>query len=189
MKTNGNVARIVAALAAVAVSGVALADHKPGHSKGNGAGPKPSVDVENLCELLVPAEDDVVNPTLRVTTTVTDTSDDNNDGPAVVSQKLVEGLQFVRSAVPPKKKEWKRVGAPDNTLDLVVDIDLCEGVPLANDARALNASVQVWVGDRNFMSRCDDPFLPGDDLDGDGTDDVDQSRIDLDEYDPPLSCQ
>lgn len=189
MKIHGNIARLTAALAAIAVSGVALGDHKPGHGMGNGPGPRPSVDVENLCELLVPGEDDVANPTLRVTTTVTDTSDDNNEGPAVVSQKSVVAQQFVQNAKPPKKKEWKPVGAPDTKLDSVVEINLCDGIPLSNDAKAVNASVQVWVGDRNFMSRCDNPFLAGDDLDGDGTDDVDQSRIDLDDYDPRPSCQ
>lgn len=178
----------IAAMATLLASGTVVADHKPGHTKGNGGGPKASVDVENLCELLVPGIDDVMSPTLRVTTTVTDASDDNNDGPAVVSQKRVEAVQFVQSAEPPRKKEWKLVGAPDSSLDSVVEINLCDGMPLADDAKAVNASVQVWVGERNFMSRCDNPFLAGDDLDGDGTDDVDQSRIDLDDYDPRPSC-
>ena len=178
----------IAALAALALSGAAFADHKDGHDRGNGQGPQSSIDVENLCDLLVPGEDGVANPTLRVTTTITDTSDDNNVLPAEATMKRVGGLQFVQSPTPPKKKEWKPVGAIDDTLDLVVDIDLCEEMPLEDGAAALNASVQVWVGDRNFMSRCDDPFLDGDDLDGDGADDVDQSRIDLDEYDPRPSC-
>jgi hypothetical protein len=188
---NGSIKQslVIAAMASLIASGAAVADHKPGHTKGNGGSPKLSVDVENLCELLVPGVNDVTSPTLKVTTTVTDTSDDNNVDPAVVTQKHVDAVQFVQKAKPPKKKEWKPVGAPDNSLDSVVEINLCDGVPLSDDAKAVNASVQVSVGDRNFMSRCDDPFLDGDDLDGDGTDDVDQSRIDLDEYDPRPSCQ
>jgi len=178
----------ITALAALAVCGPAVAGHKDGHETGNGPGPKLSIDVENLCDLLLPGEDGVATPTLRVTTTITDTSDDNNVLPAEAITKRIEGLQFVQSPTPPKKKELKPVGAADNTLDRVVDIDLCEEMPLVDGAAALNASVQVWVGDRNFMSRCDDPFLDGDDLDGDGTDDVDQSRIDLDDYDPRPSC-
>ena len=177
----------IAALAALAVSGPALAGHKEGHEKGQG--PKLSVDVENLCELLVPGIDDVDVLTLRVTTTVTDTSDDNNEIPAAATTKVVQAQQFVRKDSPPKKKEWMPVGSPGYSLDEQVDFNLCDGVPLSDNATSLNASVQVVVDGRSFNSRCDDPFLEGDDRDGDGDDDVDQSRIDLDQYDPPLSCQ
>lgn len=181
MKTKG-----IVVLSALALSGVAMAGHKDGHNQGQG--PKSSVDVENVCDLLVPGEDDVDVLTLRVTTTITDTSDDNNVEPAVVASKRVEGLQFVRRDAPPKKKDWLTVGAVDYSPGSVVDINLCQGEPLSDDATSLNASVQVIVDGRSFNSRCDNPFLPGDDIDGDGTDDVDQSRIDLDDYDPRPGC-
>ena len=186
MKTHGKVANIVAALAALAVSGTALAGHKDGHS--NGQGPKLSIDVENLCEVVYNngVEDGIF---LRVETTVDDTSDDNNDTPAEATKKVIQGVQLVKSPTPPKKNSWVKVGPESDSLDPVVYLNLCSENRLSNDAKALNASVQVWVGDRNFMSRCDNPFLEGDDLDGDPTtDEVDQSRIDLDEFDPPLSC-
>ena len=186
MKTYGKVANIVAALAALAVSGTALASHKDGHS--NGQGPKLSIDVENLCEVVYSngVQDGIF---LKVTTTVDDTSDDNNDTPAEATTKVIQGVQLVKSSTPPKKNSWIDVGPEEDSLNDVVYLNLCSENPLSNKAKALNASIQVAVGERYFMSRCGNPFLVGDDLDGDPTtDEVDQSRIDLDEFDPPLSC-
>ena len=87
MKTYGKVTGMIATLAALTVSGIALAKHEPGH----GNGPKLSIDVENLCEVVFSnGEEDGIF--LRVETTVDDTSDNNNETPAEATQKVIQGV-------------------------------------------------------------------------------------------------
>jgi hypothetical protein len=200
MKTHGKVANTIVGIAALALSSIAVADHKPGHDrgKGKGPGPKVSVDITNLCEFGDGTMDNPIpNNILRVTTTVEDVSDDPRRAVDVESV-TVTGLQFVEPVDPPKKDKWKPVGAQVGgsetpvdiyTIEFVRDIDVCQVPVLEDAAKALNAHVQVKLPDADvFMRMCDDPFLDGDDLDGDGDDDVDQSRIDLDNFDPSESC-
>ncbi len=202
MKIYGKVTISIAALVALAVSGVALADHKPGHTKDNGQGPGPkvSIDITNICMLGDGSEgNEVPENNLRVTTTVEDVSDDPRNE-IEVSTVSVQGLQFVEPVAPPKKNKWTPVGAetlvsiddPDvYTLVYVHDINICQDPALREGAKALNAHVQVMLPDgRNFMRMCDD------DESNNVYDDqgnlvydpaLDESRIDLEDY-PNLEC-
>jgi hypothetical protein len=183
------------------VSGVALAGHKDGHDKGQGPGPKVSIDITNICKLGDGSEgNEVPENILRVTTTVEDVSDDPRNE-IDVDTVSVTGQQFVEPVDPPKKKKWIPVGATIDsdetpidayTIEFVRDIDICQNPLLQDGAKALNAHVQVMLPDgRNFMRMCDD------DESNNVYDDqgnliydpaLDESRIDLDEFDPPLSC-
>lgn len=190
MKTNGTVARLTAAIVAIAVSGIALADHNPGHSKKKPKDPpgKPvskfSIDLENLC---VPDEFD---NRLIVYSTITNTTSDDIVVPLEVDQIHVQGLQLVPNPDRPKKKLWDSVGVADNNPSPGISLepgastvyeaslDLCGSDALRDDAKALNAQVQVMVDGRNFVANCDDP---------NPDDDIDQSEIDLEDY-PGLEC-
>jgi hypothetical protein len=195
MKTHGKVATSIAALAALAVSGIALADHSPGHSKEKTKGPKSSVNITNTCYLSVDnmTSSGVPDHVLKVTTLIEDASDDNSTG-FTVDSKEVAGEQSVKSSEPPKKQVWKSVG--DSQQDPVnadqFNIHLCELPVLLDDAKALNASVQVEVDGRFFLGRCDDNPDTNCERD-DGTEYVceeeDESIIlPVDEYGEPISC-
>jgi hypothetical protein len=189
MKTNGNVARLTAALAAIAVSGIALADHNPGHSKKKKKDltgqpvSKFSVKLENLC---VPDE---ANNKLIVYSTVTNGTSGITD-PVQIDQIHVQALQLVPNPDNPKKKLWDSVGTVDSkpnpqpSIDpgasevYTATIDLCASDPLRDDAKALNAQVQVMIDGRNFVANCDDP---------DPDDGIDQAKISLVDY-PGLQC-
>ena len=157
MKTNGKVTVMIAALIAVAMSGIALAKHEEGHDKGQG--PKSSVNITNTCILEVDnmTTSGIPNHVLKVTTVIEDASDNNSMG-FNVDSKTVKGEQSVKSSEPPKKQQWKDVGYaeqdPDNPNQ--VNINLCQTPRLENGATALNASVWVEVDGRFFLSRCDD---------------------------------
>ena len=200
MKTYGKVTGMIATLAALAVSGIALANHEEGHDKRQGPGPRTSIDVVNLCEPVQENAEGQEGEFLKVTSTITNETGDGVEDPLTieVSQVQVAGLQFVKSQEPPKKKEWKPVGTvdstpdakltidPDDSADYVAYLDICgsDEYPLSEYATALNASVQIMIDMRNFVGQCDDPLLDGDDPDpNDGIeeDTVDQSRIDLDD--------
>ena len=206
MKTQGKVAIVVATVAAMAVSGIALAEHSPGHGKdkdkGTGPGSNKSIEVVNLCEPVRKDGDDKDGVFLRVTSTITNETGDGVVEPLTiaVSQVGVGALQFVKSDEPPKKKYWDPVGAvhstPDAGLEIdplesdeyIVYLDICgsETHPLSENATALNAEVQIMIDDRNFVGQCDDPQLDGDDpdlTDGIDQDINDQSQIDLDNPD------
>jgi hypothetical protein len=205
MKTNGKVATIVAAIAALAVSGIALADQNPGRSKdkgkGTGPGSKISLDVENHCEPLDPMDEDVDfdKPMLKVTSTIRNDSDVAIPVPVVVAEKQVDGLQLLRHSDPPKKKYWDEVGPRDTSLvadnpyeplepgasrDYFSYINLCGDRPLQQNAIGLNAEIKVMLKDvggnilRSFIGNCDDVDTDGD---GDKFNDGDQSRIDFDD--------
>jgi hypothetical protein len=60
-----------------------------------------------------------------------------------------------------------------------VYIDLCQAPTLSADAVALNVTSQIMVDGRNFTNNCDDP---------NPDDEIDQSKIDLEQLVPPLSC-
>jgi hypothetical protein len=136
MKTYGKVTGIVAAIAALAVSGIALAQPDPnrvtGKDKDKDAPGTPktktSVQVVNLCEPVESYYDEskmetVPGTFLKVTSTITNESGDEIEdslqiGPTTnleVSQIQVGGLQLVKSDGKPGKKEWKPVGAVDYT--------------------------------------------------------------------------
>lgn len=203
MKTHGKVARIIAALAAIAVSSIALAEHSKGHGKdkGQGPGPKVSIDVTNLCEFGDGSMDNPIpDNILRVTTTVEDVSDDPRRA-IDVETVTVTGLQFVEPVAPPKKDKWKSVGATVSesetgidmyTIEFVRDINVCEHPRVEDGAKALNAHVQVMLPDgQNFMRMCDDDESNNvyDDAGNLIYDpELDESRIDLDNYDPAASC-
>lgn len=160
MKTYGKVTGIVAAIAALAVSGIALANHEEGHDKGQGPGPKASVNVTNTCTVVA---DDCMgcrpDHILRVSTEIVDASDDPpGAGAAPVDSKTVKGLQRIENPDRGKKVIWTYVGAvvPSDTIPNPVDIHLCEMPTLSNGAKALNAEVQVEVGGRIFLGKCDD---------------------------------
>ncbi len=189
MKTHGTVARLTAALVAIAVSGIALADHNPGHSKQKPKDPtgKPvskfSIKLQNLC---VPNEAD---NTLTVYSTVTNGTSGITE-PVQIAQIHVQGLQLVPSPDNPRKKLWDTVGTldiktnPEPTIEpgasevYAATIDLCASDALRDDAKALNAQVQVMVDGRNFVANCDDP---------DPDDGIDQAKIRLEDY-PGLQC-
>lgn len=193
MKTYGRVTGIVAAIAALAVSGIALANHEEGHDKGQG--PKSSVNITNTCVLEADnmTTSGVPNHVLKVTTVFEDASDNNSMG-FNVDSKTVKGEQLVKSSEPPRKAKWDDVGEATqdpNNVDQV-NIRLCQVPRLENDAKALNASVQVEVDGRFYLSRCDD------DPDtvcyrDDGTEYVceeeDESIVlPVDEFGDPISC-
>ena len=198
MKTYGKVTGMVAVLAAIAVSGTALAKHEEGHN--NGKGPKVSIDITNICKLGDGSEgNEVPENILRVTTTVEDVSDDPRNE-IEVSTVSVNGMQFVEPVAPPKKDKWTDVGEdtlvstddPDDyTLVYVHDIDICQDPALQEGAKALNAHVQVMLPDgRNFMRMCDDDesnnvYDDEENLIYDPA--LDESRIDLEDY-PDLEC-
>ncbi len=189
MKTNGRVTGVVAALAAIAVSGIALADHNPGHSKQKPKDPagKPvskfSIKLENLC---VPDE---AGNKLTVYSTITNGTSGITE-PVQISQIHVQGLQLVPNPDNPRKKLWDTVGVVDNNANpgISIDpgaftvyeasIDLCASDALRDDAKALNVQVQVMVDGRNFVANCDDP---------DPDDGIDQAKIRLEDY-PGLQC-
>jgi hypothetical protein len=153
MKTHG-----IVLLSALALSGTALAGHKDGHSQGQG--PKPSINVENICTVEPENAAGEAGIFLKVESTYEDVSGDFDDPdaapPAVVSTKEIKAQQFLKKEKPPKKKYWTQVGATNRLLEQVVYINLCESNPLSLEARALNASIQVTVDGRNFNGRCDD---------------------------------
>ncbi len=194
MKTYGKVTGIVAVLAAVAVSGTALAKHKDGHDKGQG--PKSSVNITNTCVLEADnmTTSGVPNHVLKVTTVIEDASDDNSTG-FNVDSKTVVGEQSVKSSEPPKKQEWKDVGVAAQDPDIAdqVNIKLCQVPLLRNDAKALNASVWVEVDGRMFLSRCDDDPDTFCGLDENGEkiicEEFDESIVlPVDEFGDPISC-
>jgi hypothetical protein len=198
MKTYGKVIGIIVSLAALAVSGTALAKHKDGHDTGQGPGPRTSIDVVNLCEPVPQDADDMPGVFLRVTSTITNETGDGVETPVEidVSQVQIRGLQFVRNPNPPKKKTWVTAGSvhsipdaglsilPDESADYVAYINLCASDAIREDATSLNAEIQIMIDDRSFAGQCDDPLLEGDDpdpTDGIEEDTIDQSRIDLDD--------
>jgi hypothetical protein len=189
MKRHGRVTGIVAALAAVAVSGIALADHNPGHSKEKpkDAPGKPvskfSIKLQNLC---VP--DEGANK-LTVYSTITNGTSGITD-PVQIDQIQVQALQLVPNPDHPRKKLWDPVGTVDNNPSPGISIepgastvyeapiDLCATYALREDAKALNAQVQIMIDGRNFVANCDDP---------DPDDGIDQAKIRLEDY-PGLQC-
>lgn len=220
MKIHGKVTQITAVLAALAVSGIAVAEPDPnrvtGKDKDKDApgtpNTKTSVELVNVCkpvnEYINAVGDTETGTFLKVTSTITNESgngieDDLTLVPSTeikVSQIHVGGLQLVKSGEKPPKKEWKEAGAvdytpnaditisPEESKDFTVYLDLCRPVEqkLDPNALALNAEVQIMIyeGDdkpaRNFIGNCDDPDI---------YDDIDQSRIDLDDpYYDWVSC-
>lgn len=194
MKTYGKVTGVLAVLAAVAVSGTALAGHKDGHDKGQG--PKSSVNITNTCVLEADnmTTSGVPNHVLKVTTLIEDASDDNSLGFNVES-KTVSGEQSVKPSEPPRKQQWAEVGVamqdPNNPDQ--VNIRLCQVPLLRDDATALNASVQVKVDGRVFLSRCDDDpetVCYRDDGSEYVCEEKDESIIlPVDQYGDPISCE
>ena len=209
MKTYGKVTGLVATLAALAVSGIALADHNPNHGTGKEkpkgspgqVKSKSSISVVNLCEPASTNADLLPGAYLKVTSTITNESEQTVD----IAQIVIDGFQLVPDRIdterPDKKpkKVWRDVGStqyPDNPMlpfPIPVDpegvnpvqyevyIDLCKQPTLRSDAVALNAKSQIvvdGVDGRNFLANCDDP---------DPDDDIDQSEIDLEDY-PGLEC-
>jgi hypothetical protein len=186
MKTYGKVAHIVAAVAALGVSGITLAKHEPGHS--NGKGPKSSIEITNTCTL------DVDNDTmygipdhkLKVVTDIKDASDDNSED-YQIKMKGAQGHQLVKSTTPPKKANWDPLGRTTLTKNtdeqLIFEIHLCdrENDPLEPEVTALNATVQVMTENgANVESRCDD---------NETTEDVDESIVVPEDSDGnPISC-
>ena len=211
MKTYEKVVSIVVALAVSSIA-LANPDPDRVTGKDKDKDPpgtpntKTSVELVNVCE---PVDhyfnaDNVEVPGifLKVTSTITNESGDGIDddltlGPSTdmeVSQIHVGGLQLVKSGEKPPKKEWKPVGEvdftpdaelsipPEQSEDYVVYLDLCSPQQYKLDANAiaLNAEIQVMIREgsveikRNFIGNCDDP---------DKYDEIDQSRIDLDDQD------
>ena len=184
MKIHGRVTGIIAALTAIAVSGVALADHNPGHSKQKPKDPpgppvsKFSIKLQNLC---VPDE---AGNRLIVKSTITNGTSGITD-PVQIDQIQVQALQLVPNPDNSKKKLWDTVGVVDNndnpdisiqpgaSFEYVSPIDLCYSDPLRDDAKALNVQVQVMVDGRNYAANCDDP---------DPDDGINQAKISLEEY-------
>lgn len=174
-------------LLAIAVSSSSIAGPGGGNGFGKGKGPRPkgpkvSLDLENLCTL------DASNtnaPMLHISTRITDTTDDNGTGGGVIMSRTAQAAKKIRG------NSFELIGEPQDLLKNSDDwdvwettINLCDADSTVGSARALNSVVEVKVlnGDdtmTTFMTQCDDPFLPGDDLDGDGTDDVDQSDISI----------
>jgi hypothetical protein len=192
MKTYGKVTGMVAAIAALAVSGIALADHNPGHSKKKdekdppgSPGSKFSIEVDNHC---IPDPD---NNALTVKSKITNESEDT----VVVKYVQVTGLQLVPDQYSDEKKPkqiWDTVGAVK--MDSMPEIEILEGGfdvyehtiylcgtsdELQPEATALNVEVQVMIEGRNFVGNCDDQDI--DENPEDGIDDADESRIDFDD--------
>jgi hypothetical protein len=213
MKTYGRVTQVTATLAAIAVSGIAIADPDPnrvtGKDKPKGSPgqvkSKSSIEVENECVPYFKNPDDKTGDSLRVISRITNESEDL----VTISTAYIEGVQLVPDATKKNnKKTWIGVGAvtypeepavpfsipadPDSVsppLEYVFDIDLCTMTdqPLSPEATALNVTTQFMIkeGDeqRNFYNNCDDLDIDGD---GDKTNDGDQSRIDIEDFD--LAC-
>ena len=213
MKTYGRVTGMVAVLAAIAMSGTALADHNPNHGTGKEkpkgspgkVKSKSSIEVENHC---VPDED---TKSLTVYSRIWNQSEDDVE----ITYVEVDGFQLVPEPIDPgeevkRKKVWTEVGVAkypkvptvpftivadpegdDEPVTYKVSISLCTSAPLLDaEAESLNVTTQFMIGKRNFVNNCDDPLLEGDDPDP--TDDliedtVDQSQIDIEDY-PDLRC-
>ena len=163
------ITKFVSTVSALALAlGIAAVQAAPG---GNGKGPRPSVDVFNACEVVGPDADG--NSAFNVTSTVTDTSDDDPDVPAEVTAKevdfLAQGRGGPRNATVLATQTFEGGVIPET-----VSFALCDDgalIDLPDGTRALNAEVRVTVNEeRIFTSRCDD--IPDTD--------VDESAIDLD---------
>jgi hypothetical protein len=116
-------------------------------------------------------------------------------GAAPVDSKTVKGLQRIENPDRGKKVIWTYVGAvvPSDTIPNPVDIHLCEMPTLSNGAKALNAEVQVEVGGRIFLGKCDDDPDTFCGLDENGKkiicEEFDESIVlPVDENGDPLSC-
>jgi hypothetical protein len=207
MKTYGKVTTIVAAVAALAVSGIALAepdpDRVPSKDKPKGspgdAKSKSSIEVVNTCEPAFENEAGVPGDYLKVTSKITNESEEI----VVVDEIIVDGFQFVPDSTDSEgrgkkpKKVWKLVGhteypgSPAPSFEIPVDpegddavfyevyINLCQQPTLGTEAVALNVTSEIVVDNRSFFNNCDDPYPD---------DEIDQSRIDLEELEPPLDC-
>ena len=206
MKTHGKVATIVVGIAALAVSGIALADPDPnrvtGKDKPKGSPglvkSKGSIEVENECYPYFENPDDKTGDTLKVISRITNESDVD----VTITTAEVDGVQLVPDfTTKNNKKTWIGVGTvtdkpavplsipadPDGVnppMEYVFEIDLCmTDQPLNPEATALNVTTQFMIkeGDvkRNFYNNCDDLDIDGD---GDITNDGDQSRIDIEDY-------
>lgn len=208
MAVHRNITGIIAAVAAIALSGIALADHNPHHGTGKEKPKdepgkpvsKSSIAVVTLCEpaFVNDADSPVRGDYLKVTSTITNES----EGIVEIDTIVVDGFQLVPVPAGPEekgkgKKRWTAVGdtqypgnpAPPFSIDVdperddpvsyTVYIDLCEVPKLAAEAVGLNVTSQIMVDGRNFTNNCDDP---------DPNDEIDQSGIDLEQLDPPLSC-
>jgi hypothetical protein len=197
MKTHGKVATIVAAVAAMAISSIALAEPNPNRVTGkekpkNGVGPgsKFSIEVDNYCK------PDSSTNTLKIESTITN----ETEGPVEVGTVDIMGLQLVPDEDPDSerknpKKTWVQVGAvkTDIAPGIVLEeggsdvyehtIYLCNETPvLQPDATALNVQVQVMIDGRNFVGNCDDQNI----VDNEGNQVADESRIDIE--DSGLGC-
>jgi hypothetical protein len=201
MRAYGKVTGIVAAIAALAVSDIALAEHDPDHvpskEKPKGAPgqvkSKFSIEVENHCKF-----DDETN-VLTVHSTIWNESEE----PVTITDVHVDGFQLLienddSTNNKKKTKIWKSVGRavyPDDPavpFQIASDpggeypqsydvlMNLCQNVPLDTDAKALNVTTQFMINDRNFYGNCDNVDS---DEDGDLLNDGDESRIDLDDPD------
>ena len=193
MKTDGKVATIVAGIAAMAISSIALAEPNPNRVTGkekpqNGVGPgsKFSISVDNYCK------PDSSTNTLKIESTITN----ETEGPVDVGTVDIKGLQLVPdqdadSERKNPKKTWVPVG--DDITDSAPGISLKEGesdvyehtIELCNetptlqpDATALNVQVQVMIEGRNFVGNCDDQNI----VDGEGNQVADESRIDIEDF-------
>ena len=205
MKTYGKVTGMIAAIAAVAVSGIALAQPDPdrvtGKDKPKGSPglvkSKGSVEVENECVPFFKNPDDKTGDSLRVISRITNESEVD----VTITTAHVDGFQLVPdSTTKNNKKTWVGVGSvtkkPAVPIDIpadpagvkppneyVFEIDLCIDKPLDPDAAALNVTTQFMIkeGDveRNFYNNCDDLDTDGD---GDVKNDGDQSRIDVADF-------
>ena len=185
MKIHGRVTQIVAAIAALAVSGIALAKHEPDHS--NGKGPKSSIEITNTCTVIADTSGDVEPPAhkLQVVTDIKDTSDDDRNG-YMIDTTSAAGQQLVKGTKPPKKASWGDLGTTSPPVieedKLTFEILLCNGYhKLNDDASALNATVQVKTVDgANVIGRCDD---------NDMTEDKDESIVlPVDSQGKRISC-
>jgi hypothetical protein len=109
MKTYGKVTGMVAALAALAVSGIALANHVEGHEPATKEKPKGapgdvkskfSIEVENHCTF------DASANVLTVKSTIWNQSEEK----VTITAAFVDGFQLVPDRVQKNKKTWKDVG-------------------------------------------------------------------------------
>lgn len=185
MNAHGSTTGFVVALAALSVSGNALANHNPEHTTGKG--PKSSIEITNTCKVVADEQIDSGLPPehfLEVTAKIEDTSDDDSSGFNIV-MKDADGQQLVKSKTGPKKPSWGEVGALKETLDtadgFVFKIALCQGsFKLDDGAKALNATVQIMTDDgANVISRCDDI---------EGTDEDESIVLPVDDSGDSISC-
>lgn len=210
MKIHGKVTQITAALAALAVSAIALAEPDPnrvtGKDKPKGSPglvkSKGSVEVENECVPFFKDPKEKTGDSLRVISRITNESEVD----VTITTAHVDGVQLVPdTSTKNNKKNWVGVGSvtekpavpiiipadPDGANppgEYVFEIDLCmTDQPLDPDAAALNVTTQFMIKEgeveRNFYNNCDDLDTDGD---GDITNDGDQSRIDIADF--GLSC-